>query len=1224
MRLHRSFALFFFLLSLLYASGSMLLFSQENKENADFKLAVGLYNDNMYDLAIEQLKNFINTYPGTAQGVEARYYLGLSQLKLKRFDDARSTFQNFALSYSDHPKAPEAWMNVGEAFLALKNEREAASAFERIRVFHPKSPLVPEGLLRAGTVYRRLGDREAAKRMFRAIIQEYPSSKQLIEARLAMGELYAEEGQTTLAEQEIRRVRESEAPPAIKNNALLVLGKIQVEECLFDQAESTFTRLVQAHPKSSSTPLAAFELGKIALSAQDYGAAINYFTSVASDTEAADSLRAEASYQSGLSRMRYLYSGRGSHDQNLQLGVKALKSFEEFLSRFPNNRLAHEAHLMALRAARFTSSTDAAIQHANTLLASATLPLIREKALFLGALASEEGKKFDQAIRYYTAFITEYPDDPTTPFVYKRLGELYYYQLKNPRRALVYFEDYGLQFPNALKVSPVFLIMAECYSALGEGAAAADAYEKVLQSEVNASIRASLRQGLENLLDSHRDLALVLDKLAQLLQGSVLQPHPSKPAFLYRLGKLYFDDLRDFEEAAKDFDSCITAGIGGDSLIYAKWYLARSYDRLSYRDSTLTRRALALYDELINSDIHNGLESAIIYDSYKLHTRTGEARIRASLGKEYLTKYPLMGYQDEVLSDIARFSLEAGDSVSASVALDKLIARFPHTPGWYDAIRLRGEMLLKSSSSDSAIVCWKRALSTQTPSSLLPTLWMHIADTYHERKEFSKAAEFFEMLTDTFPDFPLASLARMKLAEDYMQIGKYRRAIALYEDDIDRPRVNAEELEPSTSLYAKLGTAYEKMGNYPEAVRHYCEYLALERTGPLASSIFYALGGIARMQGNTSLAASYLRQAAAVGERSTVSRDIADLLFQSEQYTGALNQYEQLSHLSSNPDSMRYFQARAIVATLRMDKLPEAQKRIGEFEASFKDAKPERAEIEYEKGLYYYRMQEYASAKKTFEKISNDYSDTRFAPWSRYYNGKIAEVTNKLDDAAKIYEEIISKSPESDVLPHVFLSLGNMHFNAERFEQAIKYYQEITKDPERAGYILPYAMNNLIEAFESLKLYDAALKTTCDFIEHYPNDESIIDKKIKIGALYTHIGYYDQAVQQFQIVLNDVGSSMEAELRYNIGEAYYYKGDYQQAILEFLKVPYLVAQQGKVNWTATSLYMAGQAYEKMSKFDEAIGMYRQIIERSEIDATFKSAARKEIDRVKGLTKKGSK
>ena len=171
---------------------------------------------------------------------------------------------------------------------------------------------------------------------------------------------------------------------------------------------------------------------------------------------------------------------------------------------------------------------------------------------------------------------------------------------------------------------------------------------------------------------------------------------------------------------------------------------------------------------------------------------------------------------------------------------------------------------------------------------------------------------------------------------------------------------------------------------------------------------------------------------------------------------------------------------------------------------------------------------------------------------------------------------------------------------------------------------MSFAMNNLIEAYESSKLYDAALKTTRDFIERFPYDESVIGKKIKIGTLFTRLGYYDQAVLHFQNLMGEAGSALEAEIRYNIGEAYFYKNDYKQAILEFLKVPYLVYKQGKVNWTATSLYMAGQAYEKMSKFDEAIGMYQQVIDRPGIDATFKAAAKKEIERVRSIIRKGPK
>ncbi len=133
---------------LIFATAFLLLcslpgsaFGQDSRENADFKLAINLYNDGLYDLAAEQLKQFINAFPNTSQGIEARFYLGLTQLKLKKFDDARLTFQTFALTYQDNPKAPDAWWNVGESYAAMRDYREAALAFERVKVFHPKSKI---------------------------------------------------------------------------------------------------------------------------------------------------------------------------------------------------------------------------------------------------------------------------------------------------------------------------------------------------------------------------------------------------------------------------------------------------------------------------------------------------------------------------------------------------------------------------------------------------------------------------------------------------------------------------------------------------------------------------------------------------------------------------------------------------------------------------------------------------------------------------------------------------------------------------------------------------------------------------------------------------------------------------------------------------------------------------------------------------------------------------
>ena len=193
---------------------------QETKENTDFKLAIGLYNDGMYDLAIDQLHNFISTYQATPQAIEARFYLGLAELKSKKYSEARETFQNFALTYSDNSKAPEAWMDVGKSFEETYNFHEAASAYERIRTFHPKSRLVPEALLMAGTMYYRNGETEPAKNCFKAILRDYSSSSSVTRARISLGEAYAQEGNYTPAFQEIGKAIGNASVPEDKVHAL--------------------------------------------------------------------------------------------------------------------------------------------------------------------------------------------------------------------------------------------------------------------------------------------------------------------------------------------------------------------------------------------------------------------------------------------------------------------------------------------------------------------------------------------------------------------------------------------------------------------------------------------------------------------------------------------------------------------------------------------------------------------------------------------------------------------------------------------------------------------------------------------------------------------------------------------------------------------------------------------------------------------------------------------
>jgi tetratricopeptide (TPR) repeat protein len=233
-----------------------------------------------------------------------------------------------------------------------------------------------------------------------------------------------------------------------------------------------------------------------------------------------------------------------------------------------------------------------------------------------------------------------------------------------------------------------------------------------------------------------------------------------------------------------------------------------------------------------------------------------------------------------------------------------------------------------------------------------------------------------------------------------------------------------------------------------------------------------------------------------------------------------------------------------------------------------------------------------------------------------FWTARVYELDQKLPLAVRMYDSLLHTCPNDPILPRVRLSLGNAYYSLEQWDAASKQYRAILDNEQKSPTLIPLAMSNLIMVYKEMELYDGALDLTRKYIDRYPNDPDLIDKKIDIGVLYQKLGYYDQSIRHLQDLIEAGNLELEAELRYYIGEAYFYKGEFQQAILEFLKVPYLVTKRGKMDWISTAYYMAGQSYEKMSKYDQAMTMYKQIISRKDTDAQFKTAAQKEIDRVK--------
>ncbi|MCU0453880.1 MAG: tetratricopeptide repeat protein [Bacteroidetes bacterium] len=1191
---------------------------QDSKENADFKLALNLYNDRFYDLALEQFRQFIAYYGSSQQAIEARYYLGLTQSNLGRQDEARFTFQNFALSYPENPKAPEAWLRVAESYEATGDRAEAALAYERVRTFHPRSRQAPFALQKAADLFESLGDRTSAMRVLKTLTQEYGSAD-VVEARLRLATYFIEAGQFDAAAQESRKVLEGSKDANARAEAQLVNARLAVAMRRPRAAEDALQDILKNYRASAVLPAALFQLAELKEATGDHADAAAAWRSVAEDT---------GRVSSDVRQHAFIRIGRSLALRRDAAGAR--RAFEA-ATRLAGPRRTTAA-LEAGRLAELAGDTSTAARWYERAADDTTTQGDRTAYMIAGVKAARWTSRWDEVVRRVTLFGQASPSDPATPTLWLWAGHALETGLSDPVGAEPIFERLAADPAAASIADAAAYGAARCARARGDLPEAKRRFEQFATrfsaSPLAPAVAADLR--IMTLFEM-RDRDAGTEQLALLL-GDVIGEQ-QRSALAFRLAEISFAQLKNYDLAQAQYRRALLGGLES-SLRPTAWYKAGVAASSEAERPGISRAlrdrwrndAIALFDSLLHDHPDHPLSSdgAVSLVELRAVRAASVADLRAIAGevdslyvthrqrdKMYLTlaerasalKAPDAaltwwsaaaaaggdrGRSVEATYQIA-LQLEArGDRDSAQSLMAGIAERdMAHPRGL--AAALRAARLSADKGDQAAVERWVDRARRTAPYAVDPvTLDLLLADGAFGAEAWTTAADRY-------------AAARRRIEEDRLEVRQM----------------------PASSAF-RMAVANQRIGRNDEAARWYGEVISRETDPTILLTSYTALAALAEARNDLPRASAHMQEAARIsaaagGDVNAVALESADLLFRNEQYAEAITRYSDL--LSKNvSDSLRQrLESQTINAYLRLDNLKEADRRIGLFVKKYPKAASDVAVFEFERGKHLLRKEKTSGARERFELVVRQYPNTPTAAEAWFWLGRTYELDQEVPRAAEVYDSVLQRYPQHALAPRVRLSLGNALYALEQWDRASALFKAVMDDPKSSADLVQFAMNNLILTYKEQALFDAALQMTRRYIDQYPDDPELMNKRIDIGVLYQKLGYNDQSVTHLQNLLQTAGADLEAELRYYIGEAYHYKGDHQQAILEFLKVPYLVTRSGPVDWVAASYYMAGQSYEKMSRFDQAVAMYRQIIQRPGIDPSFKTAAQREIDRVRQLT-----
>ncbi|MEX1137953.1 MAG: tetratricopeptide repeat protein [Bacteroidota bacterium] len=1190
--------------------------AQNSKENADFKLAVSLFNDKLYDLALEQFHQFVTAYPNTQQGIEAKFYLGLTQTKMNRYEEARFSFQNFALAFPDHPKAAEAWWNSAEAYVQLGNHGEAALAFERVKGFHPRNRLAPSALLKASEYFGLSGNRDNARKALRTLTQEYASSDVIQEARIKLAQMYFDDGQHEMAAAEAKRA--ADAAPNTPQGSLAAQLTAQSLAAMgkTEEAKRILGDLISRLRGGETVYEPTLELGRLHKESGNPEEAIKTWSILLDPQKRVPApLRQSAHLETGDALV--LQGKFGESIQQFELGAKT-----------GGARTSEALYKVALSAERVGNDSKAGEYFLKAVDADSSASKAISLGGFRGAVYLGHHQ---QAVRLSQRFRERFPSEEVLPRLLLATASILARDLNDTRQAINLYEKIMTDFPGSPVEDDAMLGFARALRMSGSSREALVMLESFRKRFPASDLReAADEESFAISTFELKDKDGGLENIA-LLTGDVIAGKP-KADLAFRLAEIYFNDLKDYESASDQYLAAIRSGLTGEKRTRAWFRHGRALEFAARNTSTPEKVSLAVasYDSVLKI-----AEPMLAADAFaakiRLLIRTASSvsdlrRLSDSIRRNSPQGIP----SHELLLTLGEAYQRVRSHSDARTVFEEILRTRPNMEiGGHAMFRLamtRFEM----GEKDSAGMLLATYVERHPSHRHTATAIQRLAAFEAEKGRVERVLELCRLLEQQFRYTDAAKNVNELRADVYYAAGSVANARQYYERVY--VQLAGDLLDPTDippGLILKLADCARRTSDYAGAKKLYAQALARDTSSSAQAQIFFALAGIAREENNIEAAARYLQEASKLGSSNPerqfqASLESANLLFEGEDFPGAVSRYGDLLARAPGDTVRRFLEARIVACYFRLDNSAEAEKRAGAFVKVFPNAKAEAAQFEYERGRLHLRKEELDLAIRRLENARQRYPQAPVIPETVYWLARALELKNDPQRAVQLYDSLLTAFPGHPLVPRVLLSLGNVYYAMEQWDAAAKHYKTIVDGNQGSADVIQYALSNLVMAYKEIGLFDAALQLTRRYIERYPNDPDLILKHIDIGVLYQKLGYYDQSILHLQNMLGSADQELEGELRYYLGEAYFYKGEYQQAILEFLKVPYLITQRTRVDWVATSYYMAGQSYEKMSKFEQAITMYRQIIDRAGIDPTFKSAAQKEIDRVTVLVQTNSR
>ena len=1243
------------------------LSAQVSNSDTDFLYARKLYEDKLYSLAAQEFSKFIKNYPSDTRIPDARFFSGMAHFSDKNYENARRDFQFLAIDFPKDKRAPDAWQKVAECYAAMGDYAGAANSLTTIGTFYPGSPNAVSSILLASDYFIKAGDLRSAKDKLQKLIADQPDIPEAHQSRLKLALLLKNEKNYPQASIEFQNVMDKAKDPELIAQAMYERARISDALGRSDEARSAFNKIISRYGKTKMNAYAQFEMGLILTREKKFTDAKTMFESVTATPIIPSSLKNAAQINIG-----DIYYMQGQFVQASDFYKKIAEGAYDSLNTI---EAAFKWGMVLEKLNRFDGANERYFTIINTWGDKSDNVVYLPLAYLKLAQNYTTLKKYREAASYYQQFINRYPDYALLDRVLLRRGLLLQNELQDYAEAAIVYESLMNAFPKNIHSDQIRFNLALTYRQNNRIKDALDILRPFKTDYPGSAMLDEVNEELSFISTYHPEGNNKTTERIVYLLGNVIAERP-KDEMLFSYANLFFQELKDYKGAADIFRSVMAATQNKQLSEDAAYYTALSYDRIAKKSSefkTYADSALDMYKKLTVGKYADEAAVYIVESNLQKYTNSEEkARKSKESYAALLERYPASPLRDKILMGLGNALWELTevalpvDSVKKDAKSKKTGASSKEiTAGpkkyvsalecYDDVLRLYPDGSFADDASFKSILCYaylrnkegyftsmNRYITSRPRGKHIAHVKFMMARYKEDNNEYQAAITAYNELINQYYYTIYADSAIQGIGNNYLFAQQYEKAIQAFLSSMNMNKDEFAELDISTSRSVshqasdyKIAYAYEKMNNWTKAIEYYETYLYPDNGGDYALKALSTLAQLYDIRQDYKNATKYYRELSTKFAKSEAGykalNRVAEIHFMSEQYDSAKAAYQKLSEWSTDKLQQIIFDSRNIVCAYRLGQINATTALEKDFNKKYEDDKKlkvlllnYKAEFLYELGRYYQYQgarTNYELAFKTYARVLEEYKTAAVIADVMYEMSVIRFNEGKSKEGFELMQQIPQKFPNSEILPKVYLRLANEAFRLEQPQTAMEAAKMALQNPYIKIADAKYGTDFLIKVYKAAGYYENALLLIQQYLEKFPDDDpvNIFSKRIDIGVMHKNLKAYNRALEYFKDLIKVASGEDEAEIQFNIAETYWAMSNFELALLEYLRIPYLTLGK-KFDWASAAKSQAAECYVKLSKYDEAVRLYEDIIRVNGVTSDYGKYSQQRIEQIRLLQK----